>query len=75
MTLLTKYCMNLVHIYFVRAKKTWESSETLPMPVNGEALPWKPSRTGPERAHVPLFTVLIVLFLSLVEGREYIYFF
>ena len=26
-------------------------------------------------AHVPLFTVLIVLFLSLVEGREYLFFF
>lgn len=45
------------------------------MPVAGEVLPWKLSRFGPECAHVPLFTVLIVLFLSLVEGREYLFFF
>lgn len=72
--LVMKYCMNLVYIYFLRAKTTWESSETLPLPVAGEVLPWKRSRFGPECAHVPLFTVLIVLFLSLVEGREYLFF-
>jgi len=66
--------MNIVYIYFLRAKrKTWESLETLPLPVAGEVLPWKLSR--PECAHVPLYTVLIVLFLSLVEGREYKYIF
>lgn len=72
--LVMKYCMNLVYIYFLRAKKTWESLETLSLPVAGEALPWKLNRFGPECAHVPLFTVLIVLFLSLVEGREYLFF-
>lgn len=46
----------------------------LPLPVAGEVLPWKLSRFGPECAHVPLFTVLIVLFLSLVVGGEYLFF-
>lgn len=72
--LVMKYCMNLVYIYFLRAKKTWGSLKMLPLPVAGEALPWKLNRFGPECAHVPLFTVLIVLFLSLVEGREYLFF-
>lgn len=62
-----------IHL-FLRAKKTWESLEMLPLPVAGEALPWKLNRFGPECAHVPLFTVLIVLFLSLVAGREYLFF-
>ena len=62
-----------IHL-FLRAKKSWESLETLPLPVAGEALPWKLNRFGPVCAHVPLFTVLIVLFLSLVEGREYLFF-
>lgn len=39
-----------IHL-FLRAKKTWESIETLP---------WKLNRFGPECAHVPLFTVLII---------------
>lgn len=69
-----KYCMDLVYVYFLRAKKTWETMETLPSPVAGEVLPWKLSRFGPECAHVPLSTVLIVLFLSLVAGREYLVF-
>lgn len=30
---------------------------------------------GPECAHVPLFTVLIILLLSVVEGREYLFLF
>lgn len=72
--LVMKYCMNLVYIYFLRAKKTWESLEMLPLPVAVVALPWKLKRFGPERSHVPLFTVLIVSFLSLVEGREYLFF-
>lgn len=66
--------MDLVYVYFLRVKTTWESLETLPSPVAGEVLPWKLSRFGPECAHVPLFTVLIVLFLSLVAGREYLVF-
>lgn len=41
----------------------------------GEALPWKPSRFGPECAHVPLCTVLTVLFSRLVQGREFSFFF
>lgn len=49
--LVLKYCTNLVYIYFLRAKQTWESIETLP---------WKLNRFGPECAHVPLFTVLII---------------
>lgn len=61
-----------IHL-FLRAKKT-ESIEMLPLPIAGEALPWKLNRFGPECAHVPLFTVLIVLFLSLVQGREYLFF-
>lgn len=48
-----------IHL-FLRAKKTWESLETLPLPVAGEVLPWKLNRFGPLCAHVPLFTVLIV---------------
>lgn len=52
--------MNLVYIYFLRAEKTWESLDTLPLPVAGEVPPWKLSRFGPDCAHVPLFTVLIV---------------
>lgn len=52
------YESTVVYIYFLRAKKTWESVETLPLPVAGEALPWKLNRFGPECAHVPLFTVL-----------------
>lgn len=75
--LVMKYCMNLVYIYFLWAKKWWESLETLPLPVAGEALPWKLNTFGPECSHVSLFTVLIVsllFFLSLVEGREYLFF-
>lgn len=41
----------------------------------GEALPWKPSGFGPECAHVPLCTVLTVLFSRLVQGREFSFFF
>lgn len=64
-----------IHLFFKsKEKKKWESLETLPLPVAGEVLPWKLSRFGPECAHVPLFTVLIVLFFSLVEGREYLFF-
>lgn len=69
-TLVLKYCMNQVSIYFYERRKTWESLATLPAAAAGEALPWKLSRFGPECAHVPLFTVLIVLFSRLVQGRE-----
>lgn len=73
-TLVMKYCMNQVSIYFYEWRKTWESSATLPSAAAGEALPWKLSRFGPECAHVPLFTVLIVLFSRLVQGRELSFF-
>ena len=55
-----------IHLFFKskKRKKSWESFETLPLPVAGEVLPWKLSRFGPECAHVPLFTVLIVLFFK-----------
>lgn len=71
-----------IHLFFkskIKTKKTKKNTGELrerpPLPVAGEVLPWKLSRFGPECAHVPLFTVLIVLFLSLVEGREYLFFF
>lgn len=59
--------MNLVCIYFLRArgeKKQRENLKMLPLPVAGEVLPWKLNRFGPKCAHDPLFTVLVVLFLN-----------
>lgn len=67
MNLVIKYCMNLVCIYFLRArgeKKQRENLKMLPLPVAGEVLPWKLNRFGPKCAHDPLFTVLVVLFLN-----------
>lgn len=61
--------MDLVYIYFLRAEKTWESLDTLPLPVAGEVLPWKLSRFGPECVHVPLFTVLIVFIFQSGWGQ------
>jgi len=49
-------------IYFLRAKRTWESFETQPLLAAGEALPWKLNRFGPECTHVHLFYCVDCLF-------------
>lgn len=52
-----------IHLFFMGKEITGELGDTLPLPVAGEALPWKLNRFGPVCSHVSLFTVLIVSFL------------
>lgn len=47
-----------IHLFFMGKEIMGE-----PLPVAGEALPWKLNRFGPVCSHVSLFTVLIVSFL------------